>query len=111
MAEGDARRWNAASSTCFLNLPRTRRTFAEIAARTPHFVLSRTLGTVEWPSATVLAGGVEGIANLKRQGGRDILMWGGPTVTTAAIDAELIDEYHLVTNPVIAGAARNSLPA
>ena len=41
------------------------RKFAEIAARTPHFVLSRTLRTVEWPNASVLAGGVEGIASLK----------------------------------------------
>ena len=81
----------------------SERKFAAIAARTPHFVLSRTLRTVEWPNASVLAGGVEAIASLKRQSGRDILMWGGPTVAAAAIEAGLIDEYHLVTHPVIAG--------
>jgi dihydrofolate reductase len=82
------------------------RKFAAIAARTPHFVLSRTPHTIEWPNASVLAGGVEAIADLKRQGGRDILMWGGPTVAAAAIEAELIDEYHLVTHPVIAGRGK-----
>ena len=82
------------------------RKFAEIAARTPHFVLSRTLRTVDWPNASVLAGGVEGIESLKRQDGRDILLWGGPTVAAAAIEAELIDEYHLVTHPVIAGRGK-----
>ena len=82
------------------------RKFAEIAARTPHFVLSRTLRAVEWRNASVLAGGVEAIASLKSLSGRDILMWGGPTVAAAAIDAELVDEYHLVTHPIIAGRGR-----
>jgi dihydrofolate reductase len=96
--------WQSAltSSTATAN----ERKFAAIAARTPHFVLSRTLRTVEWPNASVLAGGVEAIASLKRQGGRDIIMWGGPTVAAAAIEAELIDEYHLVTHPVIAGRGK-----
>jgi dihydrofolate reductase len=82
------------------------RKFAELAARTPHFVVSRTLRTVEWPNASVLAGGVEGIASLKRQSGRDILMWGGPTVAAAAIEAELVDEFHFATHPVIAGRGK-----
>jgi dihydrofolate reductase len=84
----------------------SERKFAEFAARTPHFVVSRTLRTVKWPNASVLAGGVEGIAGLKRQGGRDILMWGGPTVAAAAIQAELIDEYHFVVHPIIAGRGK-----
>jgi dihydrofolate reductase len=96
--------WQSAltSSTA---VPNERR-FAEIAARTPHFVLSRTLRTVEWPNASVLTGGVEGIAGLKRQDGSDILLWGGPTVAAAAIEAGLVDEYHLVTHPVIAGRGK-----
>jgi dihydrofolate reductase len=82
------------------------RKFAAIAARTPHVVLSRTLRSVEWPNATVLAGGVDALAGLKRQDGRDIILWGGPTVAAAAITADLIDEYHLVTHPVIAGRGK-----
>jgi dihydrofolate reductase len=54
----------------------------------------------------VVAGGVSAIAGLKRQAGRNMLMWGGPTVAAAAIEAELIDEYHLVTHPVIAGRGK-----
>ena len=88
------------------NTPPNERKFAEIAARTPHWVLSRSLRDVEWPNANVLAGGVDGIASLKNQEGRDIIMWGGPTVAAAAIEAELIDEYHLVTHPVIAGRGK-----
>ena len=82
------------------------RRFAEIAARTPHYVLSRTLETVEWPNATVLDGGVEAVADLKRKPGGDLLLWGGPTVAAAAIEADLVDEFHLVTHPVIAGRGK-----
>ena len=86
--------------------PPNERKFAEIAARTQHFILSRTMGSVEWSNARVLAGGVAGIAGLKRESGRDIVMWGGPTVAAAAIEAGLIDEYHIVTHPVIAGRGK-----
>jgi dihydrofolate reductase len=86
--------------------PSNERKFAAIAARTPHFVLSRTLGRVAWPNASVLTDGVAGIADLKRQDGRDIILWGGPTVAAAAIEAGLIDEYHLVTHPLIAGRGK-----
>lgn len=86
--------------------PPNERKFAEIAARTPHYVLSRTLRTVSWPNASVLSNGVDGIADLKRQAGQDIILWGGPTVAAAAIDAGLVDEYHFVSHPVIAGRGK-----
>jgi len=82
------------------------RRYATIAARTPHFVLSRTLRQVEWPNASVLHGGVEGIADLKKQAGQDIVLWGGPAAAAAAIEAGVVDEYHLVTHPVIAGRGK-----
>jgi dihydrofolate reductase len=82
------------------------RKFAEIAARTPHYVLSRTLKSVDYPNASVLPGGVDGIADLKRQSGGDILLWGGPTVAAAAIDGGHVDEYHFDIHPVIAGRGR-----
>lgn len=85
--------------------PNERR-FAEIAARTPHFVLSRSLDKVDWPNAKVLAGGVEGIANLKRQTGRDLLLWGGPSVAAAAIQGGHVDELQLVTHPAIEGRGK-----
>jgi dihydrofolate reductase len=81
----------------------SERRYATLAARTPHLVLSRTLRKVEWPNTTVLHSGVGGIADLKTQPGRDIVLWGGPTAAAAAIEAGVVDEYHLVTHPVIAG--------
>jgi dihydrofolate reductase len=84
----------------------SERRYATIAARTPHFVLSRTPRKVEWPNATILSGGVDGIADLKKQAGGDIILWGGPTAAAAAIEAGVVDEYRLVTHPVIAGGGK-----
>lgn len=84
----------------------SERRYATMVARTPHFVLSRTLRKVEWPNATVLTGGVDGIADLKEQAGRGIVLWGGPKAAAAAIDAGVVDEYHLVTHPIIAGRGK-----
>ena len=84
----------------------SERKYASLAARTPHFVLSRTQREVASPNATVLAGGVDGIADLKKQAGRDIILWGGATAAAAAIEAGVVDELHLVTHPVIAGRGK-----
>jgi hypothetical protein len=85
--------------------PNERR-FAEIDARTPHYVLSRTLRSVDYPNTSVLPGGVDDIADLKRQKGGDILLWGGPTVAAAAIETGHVDEYHFDVHPVIAGRGK-----
>lgn len=79
------------------------RRYAEIASKTPHYVVSRTMKTVNYPNASILSKGVDGIADLKRQSGKDLLMWGGPTVAAATIEAGLIDEMHFVIHPVVAG--------
>jgi dihydrofolate reductase len=96
--------WNAAlrSPTASQN----ERTYATLAARTPHFILSRTVRQAEWPNTTVLTAGVDGIADLKKQAGGSIILWGGPTAAAAAIEAGVVDEYHLVTHPVIAGRGK-----
>jgi riboflavin biosynthesis pyrimidine reductase len=84
----------------------SERRYATIAARTPHLVLSRTLRAIEWPNVTVLTDGVDGIADLKKQAVRDIILWGGATAAAAAIEAGVVDEYHLVTHPAIAGGGK-----
>jgi dihydrofolate reductase len=80
--------------------------FAKIAAQTPHLVLSRRQRTLHWPNASLLANGVAGIPELKKQAGRNIIMWGGATAAAAAIEAGVVDEYHFVTHPVIAGRGK-----
>lgn len=55
---------------------------------------------------TVLAKGdlATEVNGLKKQAGKDMIVYGGASFAAALIQARLIDEYHLVINPVILGS-------
>ena len=42
---------------------------------------------------------MEEIANLKKQKGKDIIVYGGAGFVSSLINEGLIDEYHLIVNP------------
>jgi dihydrofolate reductase len=71
---------------------------------TKKVVFTKTLDKSEWDN-TVLAKGdlVEEIAKLKKQGGKDIIAYGGATFVSALIKHGLIDEFHLFINPTAIG--------
>jgi dihydrofolate reductase len=52
------------------------REWGRFAARTPHYVLSRNLVSAQWPHTTLLRG-VDEVAALKHQAGKDIYLVGG----------------------------------
>ena len=74
---------------------------AELTA-TPKVVFSSTLDKVDWNTRLVTGDAVTEIARLKAEddGPMDI---GGATLAAAAMRAGLIDEYVLVTAPVLVG--------
>lgn len=76
--------------------------WARFAGQTPHYVLSSTLTSAAWPNTQFLRG-MDELAVLKQQQGRDIYLMGGATITAAALDAELVDELRLIVYPLIAG--------
>jgi dihydrofolate reductase len=76
--------------------------WARFAARTPHYVVSRTQTEATWPGTRFLRG-LDDLAVLKQEPGRDIYLMGGGAITAAAIDAGLVDEMRLIVYPVIAG--------
>jgi dihydrofolate reductase len=105
MHEGYIAHWQAAldSATASEN----ERKYARIARRTRHLILSRSpVEGVAWPNAQVLRGGVAEIASVKGERGADIILYGGPTVAAAAINAGLVDEYHLAVHPIVAGRGK-----
>ena len=70
----------------------------------PKVVFSRTLTEAPWEASRIAGGDLaQEIDALKREPGGDILAWGGASFAQALIAANLIDEYRLVVNPVIAG--------
>lgn len=78
--------------------------FGKLVTDTPKFVFSRTLQRSEWPNATVLNGEIAGSVNqLKKQSGKDVLVYGGSGFVTSLIEHNLIDEYHLLVNPIALG--------
>ena len=79
--------------------------WARFAARTPHYVLSRTLSSARWPS-TRFVRTLEDITALKRKPGKDIYLVGGARTTASLIDAGLVDELRLIAYPLIAGPGK-----
>ena len=75
------------------------------------YVVSRTLTDPEWQNSTVLSGDpVSEIRTLKEQPGRDIVITGSITLTHAAIEAGLVDEYRLFVHPAAQGGGRRLVP-
>jgi dihydrofolate reductase len=71
----------------------------------PKVIFSKTLQHSEWPNATVIPGGiVDSVQQLKRQPGKDMLVYGGSGFVSSLIERNLIDEYHLLVNPVALGS-------
>lgn len=79
--------------------------WARFAARTPHYVLSSTLTSALWPG-TRFVGGLQEVAALKQQLGKDIYLVGGAHTTASLIDAGLVDELRLIVHPLIAGVGK-----
>ena len=79
--------------------------YAQFVARTPHYVLSTTLTSALWPKTTFLRG-LEDVAALKRQPGKDIYLVGGARATASLLDAGLVDDLRLLVYPLIAGGGK-----
>jgi len=87
----------------------TRFDFASHIVNTNKFVASRTL-TKDiqipggWHNLSVLNGNLEAeIEKLKNSNSGDIIVYGGATLVSSLINADLIDEYYLIINPVALG--------
>jgi dihydrofolate reductase len=78
---------------------------AHFTARTPHYVLSRTLTSALWPRTSFLRG-IDDVAALKQQPGKDIYLVGGARTTASLLDAGLVDELRLIVHPLIAGKGK-----
>jgi dihydrofolate reductase len=79
--------------------------WARFAAQTPHYVLSSTLNSTQWPQTSFVRG-LEEIVALKQQAGKDVYLVGGARTTTGIVDAGLVDELRLIVYPLIAGVGR-----
>ncbi len=77
--------------------------FARTFDSMPKIVFSTTLKSVEWNNTTLLHSNLrEEIMKLKQQPGKNIFI-GGLNIASQVAEWNLIDEYHFVVHPIIAG--------
>jgi dihydrofolate reductase len=78
--------------------------FAQKMVSIPKVVFSKTVDRIDGQNVRVENGSiVEAVNHLKRQAGKDILVYGGATFVSSLIEHRLIDELNLFVNPVALG--------
>jgi dihydrofolate reductase len=85
-------------------------TYAQVAAETPHLVLSTTLSDATWPTARIVRD-IGEIRALKEEAGKPVYVVGGPGLVTSLINARLLDELRLIVHPVALGAGQPAFGA
>lgn len=67
-------------------------------------VISKSLSEVKWNRTTLINENIaEEIGKLKQQPGKDLVIFGSPSIAHTFIDLDLIDEYRLTVSPIVLG--------
>ena len=75
--------------------------YAKIFVDTPKVVFSKTTKSLPGKNVTVENGDlVEAVNNLKKQAGKNLIVYGGANFVSELIKQNLIDELYLLVNPV-----------
>lgn len=70
----------------------------------PKVVFSTTLDTVDWANTRLVRGDASAeVMKLKQQPGKDLAIFGSADLTTALLQAGLVDELRIMVNPVALG--------
>jgi dihydrofolate reductase len=78
--------------------------FAKKMVDAHKIVFTRTMKKSKWENTDIATGELSDEVNrLKKQDGKDLIVYGGATFVSSLIQAGLIDEFHLFINPVAIG--------
>lgn len=80
--------------------------YSQLAATTPHYVLSTSLDSVSWPPTAKIIRSVAELRTLKSQAGKNMYVVGGPTLVTSLLNEDLLDELQLIVHPILLGGGR-----
>ena len=86
--------------------------FTDALNNTPKYVAATTLHQpLPWPNWSLLAGNVVGaVAELKGKAGKDLYIMGSGALIQSLMPHNLIDEYLLMTHPLVLGSGRRLFP-
>jgi dihydrofolate reductase len=81
--------------------------YADMMNGYPKFVVSTTLEEAGWNNSTLIKENlVEEVSRLKRQPGKDVLIFGSGDLVNTLMQYDLIDEYRLMIFPIIVGSGK-----
>jgi dihydrofolate reductase len=76
--------------------------YAQLAYRTPHYVLTGSRADLDWPVARAISD-LDAVRRLREEPGGEIYVAGGPTTVAALLDVGLIEELQITVHPVVVG--------
>jgi dihydrofolate reductase len=98
--EGFISHWQQAAE----NVKDERYSYAKKINETHKVVFTKTLKRSEWDNIDLAKGDLaEEVNHLKKEKGKNIIVYGGATFVSNLIEQNLIDEYQLFINPVAIG--------
>ena len=85
--------------------------FADRMNSLPKYVVSTSLKKAEWNNSHIIKTNVaDEIAKLKKQSGDAILVAGSMTLLHTLMEHDLVDEYRLLTYPIVLGKGKRLFP-
>jgi len=88
--------------------------FADRMNEIRKYVVSRTLSErdLAWTNSTLLPPDdlISAVRRLRAEEGGDIQVMGSPTLAGSLISADLVDEYHLMIEPITLGGGKRLFP-
>jgi len=90
------------------NASKEEQVLAEPLNSKPKYVASRTLTEpLAWQNSTVLQGDVaDAVAALKQEDGEDLHVIGSSQLTQTLVERDLVDEFHVMIDPVVVGGGK-----
>jgi dihydrofolate reductase len=86
------------------------RAFATMLNEATKLVFSRTLQKVSWKNSRLFQEfDPDAIAALKREPGKEMIIFGSGTIVSLLTEHGLIDEYHFIVSPILLGNGRTLL--
>jgi dihydrofolate reductase len=81
---------------------------AELMNSIPKVVFSRSMQRADWNNSTLVPGdAATAIAELKQQPGKDLALFGSPTLTASLLDQGVVDELRVMVMPILLGAGKS----